>query len=129
MILIDTDILIDFARGIGHAKKYLEKLREEKALAISSITHMELLVGCRNKKEQKKLNEFLTQYEEIPPDTIVIEKSIELLKLYRLSHYLLIPDAIIAATAISENIPLASKNAKDFKFITGLKFTPYSSKS
>nr|MDQ2686882.1 PIN domain-containing protein [Armatimonadota bacterium] len=44
---------------------------------------------------------------------------------YRLSHGLLIPDALIAATALVHDIPLLTKNQRDFRFIAGLRLLPY----
>jgi predicted nucleic acid-binding protein len=52
-------------------------------------------------------------------------KADSLLLKYRLSHGLLIPDALIAATAISWNSPLISKNQQDYRFIEGLNLEPY----
>ncbi|WP_245536663.1 PIN domain-containing protein [Thiothrix nivea] len=49
----------------------------------------------------------------------------ELLQQYRLSHGLLIPDGLIAATAIEAGIPLISKNQKDYRFIQELQLLPY----
>jgi len=50
MKLIDTDILIDFSHEISAAEQFLETLRKnEEALAISTITRMELVEGCRLK--------------------------------------------------------------------------------
>ncbi|MGQ0594720.1 MAG: hypothetical protein ACT4QB_19425 [Gammaproteobacteria bacterium] len=37
----------------------------------------------------------------------------------------MIPDCLIAATAIALNLPLATKNRRDFRFIDGLMFQPY----
>ena len=39
---------------------------------------------------------------------------------YSLSHKLTIPDALIAATALTHNISLYTLNLKDFRFIQGL---------
>jgi len=39
---------------------------------------------------------------------------------YSLSHKLSLPDALIAATAISHDLELYTLNIKDFRFITGL---------
>ena len=47
------------------------------------------------------------------------------MKKYRLSHGLLIPDALIAATAIEADTPLVSKNQKDYRFIKDLQLLPY----
>jgi predicted nucleic acid-binding protein len=44
---------------------------------------------------------------------------------YRLSHGLLIPDAMIAATAMTLGLPLISKNQRDFRFIGGLQLLSY----
>ncbi|NLF95992.1 MAG: type II toxin-antitoxin system VapC family toxin [Candidatus Riflebacteria bacterium] len=47
------------------------------------------------------------------------------LSLLILSHNLLIADALIAATAITLQIPLISKNQKDFRYIEELSLLPY----
>ena len=51
--------------------------------------------------------------------------AIELIEQFRLSHGLLIPDAIIAATAISFNLKLFTYNRKDFFFIPGIRLYEY----
>jgi predicted nucleic acid-binding protein len=45
-----------------------------------------------------------------------------LLKTYRMSHGLLIADAMIAATALVSDRVLLSGNAKHFSMIKGLQF-------
>ena len=47
-----------------------------------------------------------------------------LIEQFAKSHGLLIPDAIIAATAIIHEIPLYTENIKDFKFIPNLELIP-----
>ena len=101
---------------------------EEQAIGISAITYMELLVGCRNKSEQRAVERFVARFELIPVNVAITEEAIRLLQQYRLSHGLLIADALIAATAIVENIPFVSKNQKDYRFIEGLELWPYPSK-
>jgi tRNA(fMet)-specific endonuclease VapC len=39
---------------------------------------------------------------------------------YALSHKLTIPDALIAATALVNNVDLYTLNVKDFRFIEGV---------
>jgi len=44
---------------------------------------------------------------------------------FRLSHNLQIPDAIIAASAVTFKLPLFTYNLKDFKFIPNIRlYTP-----
>jgi predicted nucleic acid-binding protein len=126
-LLIDTDILIDCGRNDQAAIQRLTSEGKKYKLAISCITQMEMIVGCRNKTELKMLEKFLENFYiiEIGPD--ITSKAIELLKLYRLGHGLLIPDSLIAATAIILNSPLISKNQKDFRYIKELELMRYPS--
>jgi predicted nucleic acid-binding protein len=56
---------------------------------------------------------------------MICDIALDLLRQYRLSHGLLIPDALIAATAIATNLPLVTKNQRDYRFISGLQLFPY----
>lgn len=123
--LMDTDILIEVARGSAAAIAYLQQLETKFLVGISAITYMELLVGCRNKIELTALNEFVTRFQIVKLNEFISDQAEELLRLYRLSHGLLIPDSLIAGTAITLNIPLATKNYRDYKFITGLQLLAY----
>ncbi len=124
-IIIDTDILIDVGRGVGEAIAYLEELEANNHLAISVITQMELIVGCRNKTEQRDLEKFINRFQLLKIGEAVSDQSAALLWQYRLSHGLLIADALIAATAMANDYPLASKNQRDYRFIDDLNLLPY----
>lgn len=125
IVIVDTDILIDAGLKIDKPINYLQRLEQDNTIGISVITQMELIVGCRNKKELNSLDKFLRRFEIITTNKTIIDKSIELLKNYRLSHGLLIADALIAATALTMNVSLLTKNKKDYQFIKDLKLTPY----
>jgi len=86
---------------------------------------MELIVGLRNKAESRALDNFLSRFQIISLDEQISGMAVELLRRYHLSHGLLIPDALIAATAISRKLSFVTKNARDYRFITGLDLLPY----
>ena len=86
---------------------------------------MELIIGCRNKTELRNLEKFLKQFLILKINEQISEKSVELLKQYRLSHGLLIPDSLIAATAIENGENFITKNQKDFRFISEIKLLLY----
>lgn len=126
--LVDTDVLIDAAASVEAAVAALGQIEEGAALSISTITQMELLVGCRNKTELQKTERFLQRFDVIRMDASISDLAVDLLRRYRLSHGLLIPDALIAATALVSEIPLLTKNQRDFRFIEGLRLLPYPTK-
>jgi predicted nucleic acid-binding protein len=123
--LVDTDILIDSGRGIPEAVACLKDIKANSTLTVSIITQMELLVGCRNKSELQKLDRFLRQFQIVKVNEAISDKSIELLRSYRLSHGLLIADSLIAATALTLNVAFISKNQRDYNFISGLNLLAY----
>lgn len=126
LLIVDTDILIDVGRNVEIAvERLITEEQHAPSLAISVITKMELIVGCRNKKELKVLDGFLQRFKLINLDERIAEQAVELLRKYRLSHGLMIPDSLIAATALILESPLLSKNQKDYKFIDELELLPY----
>lgn len=124
-VLIDTDILIDVANKDANAVSRLKQESQIAQLAVSSITVMELVIGCRNKPEQQTLERFLAKFQILPLSSEISACAVDLLTTYYLSHGLLIADALIAATAIAHNTPLVSKNQRDFRFIQELTLLPY----
>ena len=125
IVLFDTDILIDAGRKAAEAVLYLERTEQKAIIGISLITQMELMVGCRNKLELNLLEKFLRRFEVISLNESISSKGVDLLRQYRLSHGLLIADSLIAATAITMPVPLATKNHQDYKFIKGLELLSY----
>ena len=55
----------------------------------------------------------------------ISDTAVALLQQYRLRYGLAIPDALIAATAITVNQPFISKNQRDYRFIKGLQLLSY----
>jgi len=125
LTIVDTDILIDAGRQIPEAIEYLRSREATSTLAVSSVTQMELIVGCRNKRESEDLEKFLRRLRILPLTSEISDMAVSLLSQYNLSHGLLIADALIAATAMTHTEPLATKNQRDFRFIDGLDLLQY----
>ncbi len=124
-MLVDTDILIDAGRGVDTAIVQLRDAAQTSVLVVSSITQMELMVGCRDRTEFRTVEQFLSRFEIVSLSEQISDRAIVLLRTYRLSHGLLIPDALIAATALVLSIPFVSKNQRDYRFIEHLNLLPY----
>ncbi|HBL12366.1 MAG TPA: VapC toxin family PIN domain ribonuclease [Cyanobacteria bacterium UBA11162] len=123
--IIDTDILIDAGRGVSEAANCLQNLKLSSGLGISVVTQMELIVGCANKAELQIIDNFIKQFYVIKIDDSISDNAVDLLRLYRLSHGLLIADSLIAATAIVCSCPFITKNQRDYRLIEGLNLLSY----
>lgn len=123
--IVDTDILIDAGRGVSEAVTCLQAIEQQSSLAASSITQMELFIGCRNKREGQSVESFLLRFQILKLTEQISDAAVDLLRQYRLSHGLLIADALIAATALTFDAPLISKNQRDYRFIAGLNLLAY----
>jgi predicted nucleic acid-binding protein len=124
-LIVDTDILIDTARGVPDALAFFARHPQGTSVGVGTVTQLELLVGCRNKQEQRLTERFLQRFEIVKLNEAISDAAISLVLQYRLSHGLLLADALIAATALSLNIPLATNNQRDYRFIQQLVLLPY----
>lgn len=125
MVLVDTDVLIDVLRNDQMAVDFIDRLEHEGCVGLSLISELELLAGCRDKREQAVTAQFIRRFEWIGLAQDTGATASRLFRAYRLSHGLMIPDCLIAATALSLDIPLVTRNRRDFRFIEGLKLRHY----
>ncbi|MGI9054674.1 MAG: type II toxin-antitoxin system VapC family toxin [Pyrinomonadaceae bacterium] len=125
LTIVDSDILINVARGDADAINCLIGLEKTSVLAVSVVTKLELIVGCRNKTELNDLEKFFRRFQILKITDQISDLAVDLLKRYFLSHGLLIADGLIAATALVHNETFITKNQRDFRFIAGLNLLSY----
>ena len=113
MILCDTNILIEFYKNNSDIVDELQNVGLAE-LAVSVVTSGELYFGAKDKRELAKIQKQLSLIQQIPLDLDISNRFLSLLEEYALSHKLSVPDALIAATALSQDIPLYTLNLKDF---------------
>jgi hypothetical protein len=91
---------------------------------------MELIQGCRNKKDLRDVNAFVkdTFSDVIHCDKRASERAIVLLRLHALGHDLRTVDALIAATAITNGAALVTGNFRHFEMIKGLNLVRFEAK-
>lgn len=120
LVICDTNIFIAAFNGIEEASSELSLIGYENVL-MPSITVMELFRGMQNKEQLAKMSKQIKAYNILDFNEGVSVRAVQLIKDYKLSHNLQIPDAIIAALALEYDFELFTYNIKDFKFIPGLK--------
>ena len=119
-MIFDTDILIWVQRGNDKAAKLIEK-DEDKYLSIQS--YMELLQGARNKTHHKYVKDFISEFEFsiLPLTENIGHRALIYVEEYALSSNMRAGDAIIAATAVENNMILVSSNVKHFRIVNELQ--------
>lgn len=117
--LCDTCILIDYLKGVIDIQQKLLKDRKQ-GLGMSSVTYMELMVGALNKREAGIIKKAFSDFEIVEISEPISARARNLVENYAKSHGLLIPDALIAASALELQIPLYTANIRDFRFIPDL---------
>lgn len=123
-MIYDTDILIWIQRGNEKAARLVEK-DEDRHLSIQS--YMELLQGAKNKTHHKYVKDFVSEFEfSILPFTENIgHRALIYVEEYALSSNMRAGDALIAATAVENNMTLVSSNIKHFKVVNKLQLKAF----
>jgi len=123
-MIFDTDIFIWAQRGNKKAAKLME-VSEERHLSVQ--TYMELLQCAKNKKQHQYTKDFLTSFDflVLPLTENIGHRASIYVEEYTMASGLRSGDAIIAATAVENNLPLVSSNAKHFKMIKELKLKSF----
>ncbi len=119
--LADTNTIIDYLEN--KLPRNSTELIDSIEIMLSVISRIELLVW-RNATETQInfLNSFINSSVVFNLSEEIVLKSIEIRKVYRLK----LPDAIIAATAIANNLILLTRNLSDFDKIGQLNcIDPY----
>jgi predicted nucleic acid-binding protein len=104
--LFDTNILIDFLRGVPAARDELNRYPDK---AISSVTWMEVMAGAPELTKQGTRG-FLDGFALVDLDEAVAERAVTL----RRQHRLKLPDAIVWASAQVRAMLLVTRDTKGF---------------
>lgn len=117
--LYDTDVIIDYMRGNSQAKDLLESQEGKQCLSV--ITIAELYAGVRNIREKGAVKGLSEYFEVMDINRDISERAGLWKKEYHKSHGVLLPDALIAATAAHYGLELKTLNVKHYPMIVELK--------
>jgi len=109
---IDSDILIDYLRGVADARIFLLETSRDAMLHISAVSIAELYAGKETKREEKYLavGRFLGNFQVIDVDASLARAAGELRRDFAMPF----ADMIIAASARGYGLRLATRNTKHF---------------
>jgi len=118
-MLFDTDILIWVLRGNDRAGRLVD---QEDERLISVISYMEILQGARDKNESRKIKGFLSDagFLIVPLSENIGHRAAIYIEEYGLKHGMRVADALVAATAVENQMILCTANQKHYQAIKEL---------
>jgi len=123
-MLFDTDVLIFVQRGNVKAASMIDTAAQR---YISIQTYMELLQGAKNKTHHRYVKDFIAEFEFsiLPLTENIGHRALIYVEEHALSSNMRAGDAIIAATAVENNMTFVSSNVKHFKVVNELQIKTF----
>lgn len=120
--MLDTSILIEFFRKTDKKNSRFYQLSDLfDSFSISVITEYEIFVGVNSVVQKDYWNAFLKKMDIVSLDSEIIQTAISINEdLKKTKNLIESADLFIAATAINNNLPIATLNRKHFERINGL---------
>lgn len=109
-VLVDTDVAIDYLRGLQYAKDLMLTLWDANTAYFSILSVYELYAGMKD-NEQEDTENFITACNIEPVNLQIAKKGGELYRQYRTKGTTLTAlDCLINATAVINGHKVATKN-------------------
>lgn len=121
-LLVDTDIIIDFLKGIRAAKSLLNSDKIEIYCSVLSKKELLSKIGL-SESERKRIIEVLSSIRVLNIDNDISRKYSMLLEKYG-DKPDMIADYVIAATSWSKKLPLLTRNKRHFAKIQEITLAP-----
>lgn len=118
MRLLDTDILIDLLRGLPQAASWLGSLPD--APEVPGFAVLELLQGCRNLQEARRVDRLASLFTVVWPTTADCSRALSSFARLRLAAGIGVLDVLIGECAIGLNATLCTFNTRHFQAMVAL---------
>ncbi len=124
MIVADSDVLIDFLRGLGDGARQVELALRSGSFATTAITAFQIRSGARTEKQRKSVDTLLEAMTILPfgPEEARIAAELRL-QVEEQGLPIGMADYMIAATCIATDSILLTRNLKDFARVKGLRLS------
>ncbi len=125
LIVIDTDVIIDFFSGISPGVDIVSKLISQEEAALTSISVFELYAGIEGKR---RLNQIEILIRDLTIFSLDVIEAVIAGKIYTQlkskGQLIGTHDILIAAICLANGLPLYTKNVSHFSKIEDIKILP-----
>ena len=113
-VLVDTDIAIDYLRGVHYAKELMLGLWDENRVYLATLSVYELYAGMRENEEADTEN-FIDACSIEPVTIEITKKAGEIYRRYRKEGITLTSiDCLVHATALLRRHKIATRNKEHY---------------
>ena len=98
--LPDTNVFSQIFKGNQTVTSYIEKLQ----VVVDATIYIECLQGSKSNEEKRIVKKVLDNFPLLLIDSDISQLAIDLIDTYSNSHGLLLADALIAASALENNL-------------------------
>lgn len=121
MILADTDVLIDYLRGIQPIATRIRQYAQDNRLRTSVVSCFELLSGAGSDKHGDNVRQLVATTPVLPLDLESAAHAAGVRRsLMEKGFSIGMGDSLIAGTALANRLPLFTRNQKHFQNVEGL---------
>ena len=121
LLIVDTDLVIDFLRGSGPGADLVEDSLRSGVLRFSAVTAFELRLGADFVRRRRQVEAMFAR-RTLPLDVAAAMLAGEIYaRLERTGDRIGVQDALIAGICRRFELPLATRNVRHFRRVRGLR--------
>jgi tRNA(fMet)-specific endonuclease VapC len=122
LIILDTDVVIDFFTGISPEAEGVLKLISQEEAALTAISVFELYAGVEGKRRLDQIETFIRDLTILPLDVIEAALAGKIFTQLKSKGQLIgNHDILIAAVCLANGLPLYTKNVIHFSKIKDIQ--------
>ena len=127
LIVIDTDVVIDFFGNLAPAAEVLSELMRKGQATLTSVSVFELYAGIEGRKRLRQIEAFVQHLGVIPLDGVEAAVAGKIYTQLKMRGELIgTQDILIAGICMANNLPLYTRNIGHFSKVKGLEiFAPH----
>ena len=121
LLIVDTDLVIDFLRGSGAGADLVESTLRSGTLRFSAVTAIELRLGSDFLRHRRRVERMLARRTLPLAGAAAMVAGEIYARLERAGDRIGVQDALIAGVCRRFDLPLATRNVRHFKRVRGLR--------